>query len=158
MIKKARELLKNVYFSFIDYTKAFDCVNHNKLWKNLKATGIPDYHTCLLRNLYVSQEATVKTGHRTTYWFQIGKGAYQGYILSQCFSSVQSLSCAQLFATPWTITTRLLCPWYFPGKNPGVGCHFLLQETFLTKGLNPGLPHCRQMLYCLSYQGSPNTI
>ena len=84
IIEKARELQKTIYFCFIDYAKAFDCVNHNKLWKNLKATGIPDYHTCLLRNLYVSQEATVRTGHGTTDWFQIGKGVRQGCILSPC--------------------------------------------------------------------------
>ena len=73
IIKKAREYQKNIYFCFIDYAKAFDCVDHNKLWKILKEMGIPDYMTCLLRNLYAGQEATVRTGHGTTDWFQIGK-------------------------------------------------------------------------------------
>ena len=77
---------------FIDYAKAFDCVDHNKLWKTLKEMGIPDHLTCLLRNLHASQEATVKTGHGTTDWFQIGKGVCQGYILSPClFKSCPTL-------------------------------------------------------------------
>ena len=84
IIKKARVFQKNIYFCFIDYAKAFDCVDHNKLWKILKEMGIPDHLTCLLRNLYVGQEATVRTGHGTTDWFQIGKGVRQGYILSSC--------------------------------------------------------------------------
>ena len=84
IIKNAREFLKNIYFCLIDYAKAFDCVDHNKLWKILKETGIPDHLTCLLRNLYAGQEATVRTGHVTTDWFQIGKGVHQGYILSPC--------------------------------------------------------------------------
>ena len=84
IIKKAREFQKNIYFCFTDYAKAFDCVYHNKLWKILKETGIPDHLTCLLRNLYAGQEATVRTGHGTTDWFQIGKGVYQGYMLSLC--------------------------------------------------------------------------
>ena len=73
IIKKAREFQKNIYFCFIDYAKAFDCVDQNKLWKILKEMGIPDHLTCLLRNLYAGQEATVRTGHGTTDWFQIGK-------------------------------------------------------------------------------------
>ena len=81
---KAREFQKNIYFCFIGYAKAFDCVDHNKLWKILKEMGIPDHLTCLLRNLYAGQEATVRTGHRTTEWFQIGKGVRQGCILSSC--------------------------------------------------------------------------
>ena len=72
-IKKAREFQKNIYFCFIDYTKALDCVDHNKLWKILKEMGIPDHLTCLLRNLYAGQEATVRIGHGTTDWFQIRK-------------------------------------------------------------------------------------
>ena len=84
MIDKAREFQKNIYFFFTDYTKAFDCVNHNKLWKILKEMGIPDHLTCLLWNLYTGQEATVRTGHGTTDWFQIGKGVRQGCILSPC--------------------------------------------------------------------------
>ena len=82
IIEKAREFQKNIYFCFIDYPKALDCVDHNKLWKILQEMGIPDYFTCLLRNLYVCQEATVITGHGTTDWFQIGKGVHQGCILS----------------------------------------------------------------------------
>src|SRR5574340_635743 len=85
IMEKARELQKNICFCFIDYAKAFDCVDHNKLWKILKEMGIPDHMTCLLRNLYAGQEATVRTGHGTTDWFQIGKGVCQGCILSPCF-------------------------------------------------------------------------
>ena len=84
IIEKARELQKNIYFCFIDYVKAFECVYHNKLWKILKEMGIPDHLTCLLRNLYARQEATLRTGHGTTDWFQIGKGVCQGCILSLC--------------------------------------------------------------------------
>ena len=84
IIKKAREFQKNIYFCFIDYAKAFDCVDHNKLWKILKEIGIPDHLSCLLRNLYAGQEATVRTGRGTTDWFQIGKGVRQGCILSSC--------------------------------------------------------------------------
>ena len=81
IIEKAREFQKkNIYFCFIDYTKAFDCVDHNKLWKILKEMGIPDHLTCLLRNLYERQAATVKPGHGKTDWFQIGKGVCQGFI------------------------------------------------------------------------------
>ena len=82
IIKKVREFQKNIYFSFIDYAKALDCVDHNKLWEILKEMGIPDHLTCLLRKLYVSQETTIRTGHGTTDWFQIGKGVCQGCILS----------------------------------------------------------------------------
>ena len=84
IIKKAREFQKNIYFCFIDYAHAFDYVDHNKLWKNLRQIGTPDHLTCLLRNLYAGQEATVRTGHGTTDWFQIVKGVPQGCILSPC--------------------------------------------------------------------------
>ena len=84
VIEKAREFQKNIHFCFIDYAKAFDCVDHNKLWKILKEIGIPDHLTCLLRNLYAGQEAIVRTGHGTTDWFQIGKGDRQGRILQPC--------------------------------------------------------------------------
>ena len=84
IIEKPREFEKNIYFCFIDYAEAFDCVDHNKLWKILKETGIPDHLTCILRNLYAGQEATVRTGRGTMDWFQIGKGICQGYILSPC--------------------------------------------------------------------------
>ena len=84
IMEKTREFQKNIYFCFIDYAKAFDCVDHNKLRKILKEMGIPDHLTCLLRKLYAGQEATVWTGHGTTDWFQIGKGVCQGCILSPC--------------------------------------------------------------------------
>ena len=84
--KKQEDFQKIIYFCFIDYAKGFDCVNHNKLWEILKEVGIPDHLTCLLRNLYAGQEATVRTGHATTDWFQIGKEEVrQGCILSPCF-------------------------------------------------------------------------
>ena len=82
LVCRERRFQKNIYFCFIDYAKAFDCVDHNKLWKILKEMGIPDHLTCLLRNLCAGQEATVRTGHGTTDWFQIGKGILQGCILS----------------------------------------------------------------------------
>ena len=82
IMEKAREFQKNIYFCFIDYAKVFDCVNHSKLWKILKEMGIPDHLTCLLRNPYVGQEATVRTGHGTTDWFPIRKEVCQGCILS----------------------------------------------------------------------------
>ena len=90
IIEKAREFQKNINFCFIDYTRAFDCVDHNKLWKILKEMGIPDNMTCLLRNLYAGQEATVRTGHGTRDWFQIGKGVRQGHILSPCLFNIHA--------------------------------------------------------------------
>ena len=83
-----REFQKNIYFCLIDYAKAFDCVDHNKLWKILKEVGLPDYLTCLLKNLYAGQETAVRTGHGTIAWFQIGKGVRQGCILSTCLFNV----------------------------------------------------------------------
>ena len=88
IIKKAREFQKNISFCFTDCVKVFDCEDHNKLWKILKEMGIPEQLTYLLRNLYAGQEATVKTGHGTTDWFQIGKGVHQGCILSPCLFSL----------------------------------------------------------------------
>ena len=88
IIKKAREFQKNIYFCFIDYAKAFDSVDHNKLWKILKEMIIPDHLTCLLRNLYAGHKATVRTGHGTTDWFQIGKGVCEGCILSPCLCNL----------------------------------------------------------------------
>ena len=82
--EKAREFQRNIYFCFIDYAKTSDCVDHNKLWQILQEMGIPDHLTCLLRNLYPGQEATVRTGHETTDWFQIGEGVCQDCILSTC--------------------------------------------------------------------------
>src|SRR5574341_1345587 len=83
-MEKAREFQKNIYFCFIDYAKAFDCVDHNALWKILEEMGIQDHLTCFLRNLYAGHKATVRTGHGTTDCFQIGKGVHQGCILSSC--------------------------------------------------------------------------
>ena len=85
IMEKTRDFQKNIYFCFIDYAKAFDCVDHNKLWEILKEMGIPDHPICLLRNLCAGQETTVRTGHGTRDWFQIGKGVRQGCILSPCF-------------------------------------------------------------------------
>ena len=82
IMEKEREFQKNIYFCFIDYVKAFDCVDHNKLWKILREMGIPDHLTCLLRNLYSGQEATVRTGYGTTDWFQIGKGVQSLYTVT----------------------------------------------------------------------------
>ena len=90
IIEKARVYQKDIYFCFIDYAKAFDCVDHNKLWKILKEIGIPDHLTCLLRNLYVNQEATVRTGHGATDWFQIRSRVRQGCILSPCLFNLNA--------------------------------------------------------------------
>ena len=96
-VEKAREFQKNIYFCFIDYAKAFDCVDHNKLWNILKEMGIPDHFTCLLRNLHADQEATVRTGHGTMDWLQIEKGVHQGCILSPAYlTSMQSTPCEML--------------------------------------------------------------
>ena len=110
IVEKAREFQKNI-FCFIDYAKAFDCVDHNQLWKILKEMGRSDHLTCLLRNLYAGQEAVVRTGLGTMDWFQIGKEVNQGCMLSLClfnfyaeWGEVKSLSCARLFETPWTVT------------------------------------------------------
>ena len=89
-MEKAREFQKYTYFCFMDYAKDFDCVDHNKLWKILKEIGIPDHLICLLRNLYADQGATVRTGHETTEWFQIGKGVCQGCILLPCLFNFYS--------------------------------------------------------------------
>ena len=91
IMEKAREFQKNIYFCFIDYAKAIDCVDHNKLWKILKEMGIPDHLTYFLRNLYAGQEAIVRTGHGTTDWFQIGKGVCQGCILSPCLFNLYAV-------------------------------------------------------------------
>ena len=90
ILEKAREFQKNIYFCFIDYAKAFDCVDHNKLWKSLKEMEIPDHLTCLLRNLYAGQEATVRIGHGTTDWFQVRKGVCQVCILSPCLCNLNA--------------------------------------------------------------------
>ena len=90
-MEKTREFQKNIYFCFIDYVKAFDCVDHNKLWKILKDMGIPDHLTCLLRNLDAGQKATVRTGHGTINWLQIRKGVHQDCILSPCLFNLYSM-------------------------------------------------------------------
>ena len=88
VIENARQYQKNTYVCFIDYTKGFDCVHHNKLWEILKEMRIPDHLTCLLRNLCAGQEATIRTGHETTDWFQIRKGVHQGCVLSHCLFNI----------------------------------------------------------------------
>ena len=94
IMKKAREFQKNIYFCYINYAKTFECMDHNKLWKILKEMGKPDHLTCLLRNLYAGQEATVRTGHGTTDWLQVGKGVYQGCICHLAYlTHMQSTSC-----------------------------------------------------------------
>ena len=109
IIKKAREFQKNIYFCFIDYAKVFDCVDHNKLWKTLKEMGIPDHLTCLLRNLYASQVATVRTGHGTTDWFQSGKEYVKAvYCHPAYLSYMQSTSCEMPGWMKHKLESRLL--------------------------------------------------
>ena len=122
--EKAREFRKNIYFCFIDYTKAFDCVDQNKLWQILKEMEIPDRLTCILRNLYAGQEATVRTRHGTTDWFQIRKGVCQDCILSPClfnlyaeFSSVHSLSRSDSLRPHELQQARPPCPSPTPGVH-----------------------------------------
>ena len=90
IIKESKRVPEKHLLCFIDYTKVFDCVDHNKLWKILQAMGIPDHLTYLLRNLYTDQEVTIRTRHETTDWFQIGKGVYQSYILSPCLFNLHT--------------------------------------------------------------------
>ena len=109
IIEKAREFQKNIYLCFIDYTKAFDCVDHNKLWKILQETGITDHLTCILRNMFSGQKATVRIGHGTINWFQIGKGVHQGCILSPCLLTyMQSTSWETLGWKKHKLESRLL--------------------------------------------------
>ena len=123
IIKKAREFQKSIYFCFVDYAKAFDSVDHNKLWKILKEMGVPDHLNCLLRNLYAGQEATVRTGHGTTNWFQIGKGVRQGCIFSPCLFNLHAeyiirntgLEEAQAESRlPGKISITSVCRWHHP--------------------------------------------
>ena len=111
IIKKAREFQKNIYFCLIDYAKVFDYVDHSKLWKVLKEMRIPKHLTCLLRNLYTSQEAIVRTGHGTIDWFQIGKGIHQSCILSLCLFNVYA---EYIWKRQWHPTPVVL-----PGKSHG---------------------------------------
>ena len=109
IIEKAREVQKHISLCFIDYAKDFDCVDHNKLWKTLQEMVIPDHLTCLLRNLYAGQEATVRTGHGTTDWFPIGKGVHQGCILSPCLLTyMPSTSWEMLGWKKYKLESRLL--------------------------------------------------
>ena len=103
IIEKAREFQKNIYFFFIDYAKNFDCVDHNNLWSILKEMGIPDHLTCLLRNLYAGQEATVRTGHGTKDWFQIRKGVHQCCILSPCLFNLHA---EYIMRNTWLVETQ----------------------------------------------------
>ena len=107
IIEKAREFQKNTYFSFIDYAKAFGCVDHNKLWKFLEM-GIPDHFTCLLRNLYVGQEETIRTRHGTMDWFKIGEGVHQGCIVSPCLFNLYAVTCEMLGWMNHNLESRLL--------------------------------------------------
>ena len=107
IMEKAREFQRNIYFCFIDYAKAFDYVDHNKLWKILKEMGIPEHLTCLLRNLYAGQEAAVRTGHGTTDWFQIWKGVHQGYCHPAYLTYMQSTSCEMLGSMKHKLESRL---------------------------------------------------
>ena len=102
---KKQEIQKNIYFCFIDYAKAFDCVDHKKLWKILKEMGIPDHLICLLRNVDAGQEATVRSGHGTTDWFQIGKGVHQGCILSPCLFNLYA-ECIMRWSISWNQDCR----------------------------------------------------
>ena len=132
--EKAREFQKNTYFCFIDYAKTFDCVDHNKLWKILKEMGIADHLTCLLRNLYAGQEATVRTGHGTTNWFQIGKGVRQGCLLSPCLFNLYAEWSESCSVVSDSLRSHGLCsPWNSPGQNIGVGSFSLLQRIFPTQ-------------------------
>ena len=125
IILKAREFQKNINFCFIDYAKAFDCVDDNKLWKILKEVGIPDHLTCLLRNLYAGQEATVRTGHGTTDWFQIGKGVRQGCILSPCLFNLcaEYMSLEKEMATHSSVLAWRIPGTGEPGRLPSMGSH-----------------------------------
>ena len=105
--EKAGEFQKNIYLCFIEYAKAFDCVVHSRLWRIFKEMGIPDHVTSLLRNLYAGQEATVRTGHGTTDWFQIRKGVCQGCILSPCLTLMQSILCEMLGWMKHKLESRL---------------------------------------------------
>ena len=158
--EKAREFQKSIYFCFIDYAKAFDCVDHNKLWEILKEMGIPDYLTCLLRNLYAGQEATVRTAHGTMKWFKTGKGVHQAvychpaYLTYKHSAGMHAKSLQSWPTLCHPMDSSLLgfsVHGDSPGKNTGVGCHALLQGIFPAQRLNPGLLHCRQILYQLSY-------
>ena len=120
--KKQESSRKTSTFCFIDYTKAFDCVDHNQLWKILREMGIPDHLTCLLRNLYAGQEATVRTGHGTTDWFQIGKGVPKGCILSPCLFNLYAKYIMEKAMAPHSSTLAWKIPWTEePGRLQSMG-------------------------------------
>ena len=127
--KKAREFQKNIYFCLIDYTKAFDSVDHNKLWKILKEIGIPDHLTCLLRNLCEGQEATVRTGHGTTDWFQIGKGVHQGCILSPCLFNLYAEYIMRNAGLEEAQAGSKICRWHHPYGGKWRGTKKPLDES-----------------------------
>ena len=177
IMEKEREFQKNKYFCFIDNAKPFDCVAHDQLWKILIDMGVPKHLTCLLRNLYGGQEAIVITRHGKLAGSTLRKEYYKAvYCHPAYLTYMQSTSCERLgwinckleSRLPGEISTtsvmqlcqtlrdltRLLCPWNSWSKNTGVGSHSFLQGISLTQGLNPGLLHCRQILYCLNHQGS----
>ena len=130
IIEKAREFQKNIYFHFIDYSKAFDCVDHNKLWKILKEMGISDHRTCLLRNLYAGQEAIVRTRHGTMDWLQTGKGVCQGCILLPClFNFYAEYAAAAAAAASLQSCLTLSNPMDY--SLPGPSVHGILQARVL---------------------------
>ena len=145
IIEKAREFQKNIYFCFIDYAKAFDCVDHNKQWKILKDMVIPDHLTCLLRNLYAGQEATVRTGHRTVDWFQIGKGVHQGCILSPCLFNLHRVKQACLHAKSLQLCPTLCDP--MDHSTPGPSVHGILQARILESVALPSSRGSSQLRY-----------
>ena len=121
---KAKEFQKNIYLCYIDYAKAFDCVDHNKLWKILGEMGIPDHLTCLLRNLYAGQETTLRTGHGTTHWVQIRKGVFQGCILSTClFNLYAEYIMEKEMATHSSVLAWRIPGMVEPGGLPSMGLH-----------------------------------
>ena len=137
IIEKARHFQENVYFCFIDYSKAFDCVDHNKLWKILQEMGIPDHLICLLRNMYARQEATARIGHGTTDWFKMEKGVHQGCILSSCLFNLHSQyimwNAGLLWLTSWNqdcwekYQQLQICRWYHPNGRKWRGIKKLLK-------------------------------
>ena len=130
IMERAKKFQRNIYFFIIDYAKAFDCVHHNKLWKIFEETGIPDHLTCLLRNLYTDQDATVRTGHETTDWFQIGKGVRQGCILSPCFLTYMQ-------STSWEMPgwMKLKLEWRLLGEI-SITSHMQMTPPLLKKAKN----------------------
>ena len=133
IMEKAREFQKSIYFCFIDYTKAFDCVDQNKLWK-IREMGITGHLTCLLRNLYAGQEATIRTGHGTMHWFKIGKGVHQGWILSPClFNLCASWEMPAGWNTNWSQDCQKkyklqICRWYHSNGRKWRGTEEPLDE------------------------------